>query len=206
MKKLIVLCFVLLVILIPAFLFASSCESGGEGEDFYIRFTMDEQEYLLTFGYSDDSTDAPVVALGHINDTQDVIDLFGTNWEEGGDTSGILVDFYGSLLPYVQGEYLGDYTLTGNNGVGVNVLNSIYVGYGHLYINIWDDPDSYQYSTTGGTVTITSFGDVGGAVEGTFDVTFGIYLGPVALGDPTLTITGDFRLLRVSEDDFPRAD
>lgn len=200
MKKLIVLCFALLVILIPAFLFASSCESGGEGEDFYIRFTMDGQEYILTFGYSDGSTDAPVATL-QIVDTQDRIYLFGSNWEEDGDTSGILVDFWGSLVPYIQGEYLGDYTLAVING-----LNSIFVGYGNLSIEIFDIPDFYQYRATGGTVTITSFGDVGGAVEGTFDVTFGIDLGPVALGDPTLTITGDFRLLRVSIDDFPIAD
>jgi len=65
-----------------------------------------------------------------------------------------------------------------------------------------DFPDFYQYRATGGTLTITSFGDVGGAVEGTFDVTF-THMVPVALGDPTLTITGDFRLLRVSADDFP---
>jgi hypothetical protein len=43
---------------------------------------------------------------------------------------------------------------------------------------------------------------VGGAVEGTFDVTFTLMV-PLALGDPTLAITGDFRLLRVSADDFP---
>jgi hypothetical protein len=195
MKKLIVLCFVLLVILIPAFLFASSCESGGGGEDFYIRFTMDEQEYILTFGYSDGSTVAPVVVLQHISDTQDGIFLYGSNWEEGGETSGILVDFLGSLFPYIKGEYLGDYTL-----VVINGLNSILVGDGYLSIEILDIPDFYIYSATGGTVTITSFGDVGGAVEGTFDVTFTL---PAALGDPTLAITGDFRLLRVSEDDFP---
>ena len=47
---------------------------------------------------------------------------------------------------------------------------------------------------------------MGGAVEGTFDVTFVRDVGPAALGDPTLAITGDFRLLRVSEDDFPIAD
>ena len=138
MKKLIVLCFALLVILIPAFLFASSCESGGEGEDFYIRFTMDGQEYILTFGYSDGSTDAPVATL-QIVDTQDRIYLFGSNWEEDGDTSGILVDFWGSLVPYIQGEYLGDYTLAVING-----LNSIFVGYGNLSIEIFDIPDFYQ--------------------------------------------------------------
>jgi len=125
MKKLIVLCFVLLVMLIPALLFASSCDSAGD--EYYIRFTMDGQEYILTFGYSDGSTDAPVVALQQINDTQDGILIYGSNWEEGGETSGISVSFLGSLRPYIQGEYLGDYTLAEING-----LNSIYVGYGYL--------------------------------------------------------------------------
>jgi len=194
MKKLLVLCFALVVMLIPALLFASSCDSAGD--EYYIRFTMDGQEYILTFGYSDGSIDAPVVALS-ISDTQDRIYLFGSNWEEGGDTSDILVDFLGSLFPYIQGEYLGDYTLAGVNG-----LNSTYVGYGYLSIEILDIPDFYIYRATGGTLTITSFGDVGGAVEGTFDVTF-TYMVPTALGDPTLAITGDFRLLRVSVDDFP---
>jgi hypothetical protein len=197
MKKYIFFSFILLVILIPAFLFAASCDSGGEGEDFYIRFTMDGQEYILTFGYSDGSTDAPVAALQHISDTQDGIFLYGSNWEESGDTSGILVSFLGSLLPYIKGEYIGDYTLAVING-----FNSIYVGDGYLSINIWDGLDGYQYRATGGTVTFTSFGDVGGAVEGTFDVTFTIML-PAALGDSPLTVTGGFRLLRVSVDDFP---
>ena len=200
MKKLIVLCFALLVIFVPAFLFASSCESGGEGEDFYIRFTMDEQEYILTFGYSDGNTAAPVVALLHISDTQDDILIYGSNWEEGGETSDIRVDFWGPLFPYIKGEYQGDYTLAVVNG-----FNSIYVGYGYLTIDIWDDLDWYRYNSTGGTVTITSFGDVGGAVEGTFDVTFmGGIVEPAALGDSPLDVTGDFRLLRVSEDDFPK--
>jgi hypothetical protein len=117
-------------------------------------------------------------------------------------TSGISVDFLGSLLPYIKGEYIGDYIFIANNGAGGNVLNSIAVGYGYLSINIWDGLDGYQYRATEGTVTITSFGDVGGAVEGTFDVTFTLMV-PLALGDPTLAITGDFRLLRVSADDFP---
>ena len=197
MKKIIVLCFTLLVIFTPAFLFASSCESGGESADYYISFTMDGQKYILTFGYSDGSTNAPVVALQHINDTQDIILIYGSNWEEGEDTSGILVDFLGSLLPYVKGENIGDYTLEGING-----LNSIYVGYGYLSLELFDMPDLYIYRASGGTLTITSFGDVGGTVEGTFDIIF-TYMPPLALGDPTLAITGDFRLLRVSVDDFP---
>jgi hypothetical protein len=195
MKKLIVLCFVLLVMVIPAFLFASSCDSAGD--EYYIKFTMNGQEYILTLGYTDESTDAPVVALQQISDTQYVILIYGSNWEEGGDTSGILVDFLSSFLPYVQGEYLGDYTLEEING-----LNSIYIGYGNLSLEIFDTPDLYIYRATAGTLTITSFGDVGGAVEGTFDVTI-TYMPPLALGDPTMAITGDFRLLRVLANDFP---
>ena len=195
MKKIIVLCFVLLVIFVPISLFISSCDSAGE--DYYIRFTLDGQEYILTFGYTDESTDAPVVALQQISDTQDLIVIYGSNWKEGGDTSGILINFLGTLRPYVQGEHLGDYTLEEING-----LNSVFVGYGYLSLEIFDIPDMYLYRATAGTVTITSFGDVGGAVEGTFDVTL-TYMVPLDLGDPTLPVTGDFRLLRVSEDDFP---
>ena len=197
MKKIIAFCFVVLVIFVPVYLSASSCDSSGE--DYYIKFTMDGQEYILTFGNSEESTDAPVVALQEINDTQDLIVIYGSNWEEGGDTSGILVYFLGSLLPYIKGENLGDYTLEEING-----LNSIYAGYGYVSLEIYDIPDMYQYRATGGTLTITSFGDVGGAVEGTFNVTLTYMdMEPLDLGDPTLTITGDFRLLRVSVEDFP---
>ena len=61
MKKLIILCFVPLVVLIPAFLFAASCDS--EGEDYYITFTMGGAEYTITFGYSDVDTGEPFAAV-----------------------------------------------------------------------------------------------------------------------------------------------
>jgi len=193
MKKLIFLFIVLLVIFIPAFLFASSCNSGGA--EYYIKFTTDGQEYLLTYGYPlDISKDAPmlIVWVGSVDDIQ----IYGTNWQEGIETPEILIDFEGWLHADINGEYLGEYTLEDNGIVGN------YAGYGEFHINILDAPYEYAYYSAGGTVTITSFGDVDGAVEGTFEITFDLYV-PTALGDSTLDITGDFRLHRISEDDFP---
>ena len=50
MKRLIVLGFVVALFLMPAYLFAASCDSAGEGN--YITFTFDGEEYTLSYGYT----------------------------------------------------------------------------------------------------------------------------------------------------------
>ena len=134
-----------------------------------------------------------ILWVGSVDDIQ----IYGTNWQEGEEASDILIDFHGWLHADINGEYQGEYTLE-DNGIGDN-----YTGYGNLTIDIYDDLDEYAYYSTGGTLTITSFGDVDGAVVGTFDITFEGGMIPAALGDSPLDITGDFRLHRLSEDDFP---
>jgi hypothetical protein len=54
MTKILVLCFVLGVFFVPAFLLAASCDS--EGAEYYITFTLEGVEYSCTFGYTDVET------------------------------------------------------------------------------------------------------------------------------------------------------
>ena len=60
MKKLIVVSTVLLFLIVPSFMFGSSCDSGP---DYYINVTFEGEEYSLTFGDPDYSDNVPYAAL-----------------------------------------------------------------------------------------------------------------------------------------------
>jgi hypothetical protein len=44
---------------------------------------------------------------------------------------------------------------------------------------------------------------VGEAVEGTFDIIFETDMEPAGIGDSPLSVTGEFRLKRISQEDIP---
>ena len=195
MKRLIVLCVALIVILIPAFLFAASCDS--EGADYYITFTMGGVEYNLSFGYSDVDTGEPFVAvqLGE----PDWIYFAGRSVDstEAETPTGDYICVESFLYPYTQGVYTGTYTL------GIDGVPDSYIGDGYLYIDVVEEGEPYFYYSTSGTVTITSFGEVGEAVEGNFNVHISIPLDFIigSFAGPLLeieyNIEGTFRLKRV---------
>ena len=198
MKKVIIICYILLGVFVPAFLFASSCDSEGDG--YFIRFTLEGQEYNLTYGYTDVGTGEPYVVLlpGEGDEGGDLIRFFGSSVES--DSSVVredldnIVDVRARLYPHTQGVYEDVYDM---------VTYSVY-SHGALVLQIIENSELYRYESaagSSGTITISVFGEEGEAVEGTFDITLG--LGPTALGDPSLAITGEFRLKRVSSEEIP---
>ena len=175
MKKVIIICFTVVMLFVPAFLFASSCDSEGEG--YFIKFTLEEQEYNLTYGFTDIGTGEPYIVLYPGVTNGDLILFFGGSVES--DSSVVredldnVVDVRARLYPHTQGVYEDDYDTT------TNTIQS----YGALVLLIIENSELYRYESSAGssgTITISVFGEEGEAVEGTFDITLG--LGPAALG------------------------
>lgn len=175
MKKLLVLCFVLGVFFVPTFLFASKCDS--EGAEYYINFTLEGVEYSCTFGFTGVETDPFAAAqsggiytfmAGVTGETT----LFG---EPSGDYAWVEV--------YFEGSTTGTFTTAGED----------------FEVEIWiaEGGNYYYYYESAGTLQVTAYGEVGGVVEGTFDLTLEGGIEPAALGDSPLTITGSFRVKRI---------
>ena len=195
MKKSIVLCFVLLVILVPAFLF--TCGGNGKvmctkptGPDYYyIRFDLDGEDIILNYGSPDFDKYNPWVA---ISPSEDLI-CFGGRYCYYSIEPDLLFFLGGWLHPSTPGEYIGEYGDGSATPIG---------GY-NIQLIIRESGVRYDYiSDVSGTLTITTIGDVGGDVEGAFDITFESYETSTpapSYGSP-LTAVGTFRLLRLSDD------
>ena len=200
MKKVIVLCFAVVMFFIPAFLFATKCDSEGEG--YFIKFTLEEQEYILSFGFTDVGTGEPYTVLHPGITNGDMIAFFGSNVETDfafvREDLDNVIDMKGRLFPHTPGVYEDDYD------VAQNTINS----YGEVMINVIENSQDYPYRATSGIITITSFGAVGEPVEGTFDLTFTLWLpagdsfAPL-FGADSYDITGSFRVKRVAVEDIP---
>jgi hypothetical protein len=204
MKKVVVLCYVVLVMLVPAFLFIIGCAAedecplNPEPAYYYIRFTMDGPEYTLdeqvyTVNYSHPYYNSKPSAI--LSPDESNIFIVGQICGNGSERADIALQLHGYLSPSTPGVYIGTYDDTGSDaGFFISLFYEITEPY----------PNNYFYLKTGGTITINTFGDVGGDVEGNFDITiestvpvpapsFGLYL----------TVVGEFRLLRLSDEYFP---
>ena len=209
MKKVIVLCFVVMVFLVPTSLFGSCSgkddENGVNGPDdpdgpygpnctkptspdyYTIRFTLDgsaidQQDIILNF--SGDSDD-PILALWTDLDWMEM-----SGWYCKGGTVAEFPTFEMWARPmfYTPGVYEGVY---GRGEPGP-------IGYIESTIKIIEDDIEYDYWLTDGTLTITMFGNVGGDVEGTFDFTYELAEPAPSFGTP-LTALGEFRVLRLTD-------
>ena len=187
MKKVIVLVFVGLVILVPAFLFWGCASEDGCSTEYYIKFTVNGQEYSLNSGTPQIDENTPAITVSPNEDT-----IYTQNGTCGSaDQMQLSIEFYGWLYPDTPGEYIGTYSQTGSDD-----------GLSNIYLMISEPfPDQSSYFQSGGTFTITTFGDVGGIVEGTFDVTWVSSAPAPSFGSPMTTV-GEFRLLRVSDEYF----
>ena len=94
------------------------------------------------------------------------------------------------LHPFEQGVYIDDYDAS---------ANSIQ----EITISVGEDSNLYEYTSSSGTITVTSFGDVGEAIEGTFDLTFVGGLMPTAFGGSPEDVIGSFRVKRIAAEDVP---
>jgi hypothetical protein len=102
-----------------------------------------------------------------------------------------LIEVGGRLSVFTAGEYIGEYTLP-----------DIFP----IWIWIFDGESYYYYMASSGSITIDSFGEIGEAIEGTFDATFilsGDLVVPVGIGDDNQTVSGSFRVKRISEEELP---
>ena len=179
MRKLIVLGIVFLVMLIPAHLFASSCESVQEGAEYYINFTAGGVEHSCTFGATDINTGDPFAAV-QPDDTTFIMGI-SEQVAYSENPTGDYVYIEGYINAISEGTYA--------------YLNEDF----NLYIDIIDGGVTYLYGVDSGTLTISTFGEVGEAVEGSFEVHVLRFI--IANFTPLLEneydITGSFRLKRV---------
>jgi hypothetical protein len=166
---------ILAVIFVPAFVFASSCDSGGA--EYYINFTLEGAEYSCTFGFADGEKD-PFAAS-----------QLGGSYTFMGGVSGE-TDMYG--------EPSGDYARVEITfeGAAAATFTSAGVSYD---VDIWMYTEGmyYHYYASSGTLEITTYEEVGGAVAGSFDLTLEGGIETFVLGDSPLTTTGSFRVKNI---------
>jgi hypothetical protein len=192
MKKVVV--FVVFVILLPAFLFINNC--GNERctiptqHDYYhYRFTLDgsefeAQEIILNFG--DDAEPEKPYLFMEIDSTRMAI----VGWYcRGGDERSIT--YFGvstALFPQTPEVYVGVY---GGSGPSIGNVDS--------QLSIWEDDIEYKYTSFEGTLTITTLGNVGSDVVGTFNFIYES-TNPAPSFSTPLTATGGFlRVLRIPD-------
>lgn len=173
MKKLIIPLFVLLMLSVPAVIFASSCESAGEElPDYYISFSVDGQEYIMSFGVSGVEVN-PFATVEGGSATY----FFATD----DNTASTEIEPEDYILIWFVGTEASDYT------AGEDLMDFLY------YIA------DARWELSSGTITITAFGDVGEAIEGTFIIT----LTDTATETETMDLeNGKFRLLRIADDTY----
>ena len=191
MKRFIVLCFSVVLFLMPAYLFAASCDSAGEG--YYITFSFDGEEYTLSYGYTDIETGEPFGAL-LIGDVDEIL-FMGTSrqFESTEEPTDNVIYVIAYLHPFEEGVYIDDYDASRNS------IQS----FGEITIFVGEDSNLYEYSSSSGTISVTSFGDVGETIEGTFDLIFEGGLMPTAFGDSPEDVQGSFRVKRIAAEDVP---
>jgi hypothetical protein len=191
MKTVTVLGLFLLILLMPVLSFASSC-GGEEGcplnpapDYFYIQFNISGEEYTigepvitLNFGFLPYVVDDPSAVLADANH----IIIVGSNC--------ILADVWDgritltiNLFPSTEGVYVGTYTQEGTATGSCEVFGPFSAG-----------QDNNFYGSTDSTVTITSYGDLMGDVEGTFSCTLEATESPTPSFGSPLVLSGSFRV------------
>jgi len=195
MKKIVVMCFVVLVIFLPTLLFINNCVTESctiptEPDYYHIGFTLDgfaidEQDIIFNFG-DDHSPENPALALN-----TDHTGLLMIGWYcRGGDpVSFTTFQVQISLTIDSPGVYVGVY-----GGPDPPVIGAVYGS-----LTIVEDDIEYTYSVTDGTLTITAFGDVGGEVVGTFDFTYESENPAPSFSTPLTATGGGFRVLRIQD-------
>jgi len=179
MKGLIVFGISLVLLFIPVYLFVSSCDSAGT--EYYINFTMNGTEYSCDLGFTDvDQEPFGAVQPGgwtYFSGTNTETSIYG---DPVGDYVRVQCNVWGSTAGfYMVGSSEGQFD---------------------LYIEIVAGGVFNAYEASSGTLEITSFGEVGGVIEGNFEVRIysvlsnGGVLVPLAV---TIPIEGTFSVKRV---------
>ena len=194
MKKVTVLCFIILVILLTTFLVINNCVTERctipTGPDYYhIGFTLDgfaieQQDIIFNFG-DDAEPENPRLALD-IN--QDSMEMIGWYCRGGDPASFTTFKVNIGLYFDTPGEYEGVY---GGPGPSIGSVGSL--------LTITEEDIEYEYFASDGTLTITAFGDVGGDVVGIFDFTYESTNPAPSFSTPLTATGGGFRVLRIPD-------
>ena len=181
MKKLVLVCVILAMILLPAFLVSAGCESAGAA--YYSTFSLNGgDEITCSLGYTDIDSDGPFAAV----------------------QSGTWTFFSGSSVSKAFEEPAsGDHICVDGMVYGVVAKEYLYSNFDfNITIYITQDGVDYIYIADGGSITITSFGAAGEAVEGTFTLHVynalanGLSMTPQQLED-AYDVEGSFRVQRI---------
>lgn len=190
MKKVFVFCVVILVIIAPSILFLGcdglECVVPTGREYYYVSFVLDgpaidPENVILNFG---SVKGGPEITVYQDDDSM-VISAFWCPYSWGGH-SIFLLDCH--LLFDTRGDYIGTY---GDQGTTIGQFYSRYT--------IKEDGQLYEYHMVDGSLTITSFGDVGGDVIGTFNLTLEGDVPSAPSYGLSLTAIGEFRVIRIED-------
>ena len=197
MKRLIVFSVPVLVIITTSIFFlgcpgeGQECPAPTGSEHFYVSFTLDGTEIepenvVLIYGMANKGYDGPEITV-----FQDFNSMAVMAWSCPYGAGGSFKFCFNCELNFdTRGEYIGTYSDQGITIGQLGELNSL---------EIKEGGQLYYYDLIDGSVTITAFGDVGGDVIGTLNLTFqaGTYTAP-SYG-LNLTAIGQFCVKRVAD-------
>jgi hypothetical protein len=180
MKTLFMICLAAALLGTPAILMAASCDSGESG--YFITVTFQGETSTVRLGYTDVG-DGDAFASAMSEGETNMLIMFGTN-EEVASTSWGLSTTATWVLLAVEGTSTGAYLYSAE-------AMQAYIGVGG---------DIYRADS--GSVVITSSGDVGGDIEGTFTIDTESF-SPESGGYHAfagMPATGSFRVKRAGDD------
>ena len=167
------------------FFFAGSCTKSDGLPPYYIKFNFDGNEVVFDLGMTGIESDpfASVTEVDGFNTMFFATPL--TTDVPGLPDNYILIRIYDVENPS-QIVYPRTYTY-------------IPIGGDPLYIEYEDSGSGYSYNLDSGSLTVTSFGEVGEAISGTFSATLFKLIPSVAKAPaPTIEVTdGEFKVKRV---------
>jgi hypothetical protein len=176
MKKCTIYVFLLVIMIGFLFFYAGSCSKGYE---YYVKFKANGEEVIFGLGFTDVEENA------FANVIYESETLFVAT-PEAVDKS---TPPNASIMILIGGAGPGTYEYGSDSQLTIYYVDS-----------------GFMYSLLTGSVTVTSFGEVGGAIEGTFEATAnkivlsGIKLQPP---EPDVTITeGSFRVKRIADETY----
>lgn len=158
----------------------SGSSSGGSGGSSTLSITVSSGTGTTSGSSSAEYTE------GHINEIGEYDPSFGGAAEPGAGTlitlcSGVTITGYCSVMINIR---TSDTTPGGYTIVGATNTNS--------YIMYMASGQYYDSIASKGTITLTSVGNVGQPITGTFDAVLGLR----SIGTPTIGVSGTFSVIR----------
>ena len=173
------------------------CPAPTGSEYYYVSFVLDgpaiePENVFLIYGGADKGFSGPEITVYKDYNVM-LIGAFNCPYAGG----GISKFSFGCELAFdTRGNYIGTYS-----DQGITVGNFYF---GNI-LQIKEGGELYNYNLVDGSLTITSFGDVGGDAEGTFNLTLEAILKSAPSYGIDLTAIGDFRLIRLADSNRPTA-